>query len=448
MKYRFLLWLLVVASVCNGQIVGVISAGSSNRNLGSSPEKTYVSPPAAPTFTSPATITDAVGSSLESGEISGAADILIDDNAIAGLFNNRLRPNGISNKRFKSAGSTRIVVGGDNVTSGMQVIAPLNGSDNLSYYHLGILGNSNTAEDGVSGINHLASVSGTTVRVEDVVIRDVEFAGILMNEGTSGEKYNSITLNFVRVFGYPVEGEGFYLGSTNKLSSFSTISLLEMSHCYVYNKLREGLQITHVADGVNAECAKIEHFTAYTVGQTSPMPEQQYLLQVHNSNGYIKKSIFHKGTRPINIFTHGFVFEDCYFEWDTNDPIYMGRLEDAGAFGSSAIAGNGQPVIFRRCIFNPSVNVDELIRILERDCNVQFIDCYFSNRIAGGVAANLISDERGASPTNTISNTGYTIGPPLDSPTYTNHDWSDETHGRVTADYYYNLGLGAFTPDP
>jgi hypothetical protein len=448
MRYKFLLWLLLTTVTCSGQIAGVISAGSSNRNSGSSPEKTYVSPSAAPSFSSPVTITDAVGSSLESGEISGASDILVNENATPGLFNNRLRPNGISSKRFKSSGSSRIFIGGDNVTSGMQVIAPLNGSDNLSYYHVGIVGNSDDGQDGVSGVNHLASVSGTTVTVEDVIIRNVEFAGVLMNEGTSGEKYNSITLNFVRVFGYPVEGEGFYIGSTNKLSSFSTISLLEMSHCYVYNKLREGLQLTHIADGINAECAKIEHFTAYTVGQTSLMPEQQYLLQVHNSNGYIKKSIFHKGTRPINIFTHGFVFEDCYFEWDTNDPIYMGRLEAGDAFGSSAIAGNGQPIVFRRCIFNPSVNVDELIRILETDCNITFEDCYFSNRIAGGVAGNLISDERGSSPTNTISNTGYTIGPPLASPEYINHDPLDPDAGKVTSDFYYDLGLGYLTPDP
>lgn len=446
MKYRFLLWLLLVTSVCDAQIAAVVSAGSNNRNSGGAAEKTYVDVPAAPSFTSPATITDAVGSSLESGEIGGASDILIDDNAIEGLFNNRLRPNGISSKRFKSAGSTRIYVGGDNVTSGMQVIAPLGGANLNNFYHLGIIGNSDDAEDGVSGINHLASVSGSTILAEDIVIRNVEFAGALINEGTTGEKYLSIILNFVRVFGYPVEGEGFYIGSTNKLSNFSTIDYLEMSHCYVYNKLREGLQITHVADGVNAECAKIEHFTAYQVGQSSPMPEQQYLVQVHNSNGYIKKSIFHHGNRPANIFTHGFTFEDCYFEWDTDDPIYIGRLESETAFGASAIAGNGQPIVFRRCIFAPSVNVTTLVRILETDCNIQFIDCIFSDRIS-----TLISDERGGSPSNTISNTGGTTVSAASIPTvtYKNHDPLDEdNHGRITSDYHYNLGLGAFSPDP
>lgn len=438
MKYKFLLWLLVVASVCNGQIVGVISAGSSNRNSGTSPEKTYVSPPAAPTFTSPATITDAVGSSLESGEISGAADILIDDNAIAGLFNNRLRPNGISNKRFKSAGSTRIFVGGDNVTTGQQVIAPLNGSDVLSYYHIGIQGNSSLAQTGISGLNHLASVSGTTVLAEDVVIKDVEFAGALINESTSGEKYLSINLSFIRVFGYPDEGEGFYIGSTNKLSNFSTTDALVMSHCLSYNKGREGLQITSGLD------AQIEHVTCRLSG-LADISGQNNIVQVHNYNGYIKKSIFHGGPHPMNLFTHGFLFEDCYFEWDADNPIYMGRLLDAAAFGASALAGNGQPVIFRRCIFAPTVTVTNLIRILETDCNIIFEDCIFSDRIS-----NIILDDRPGSPSNTISNTGGSVvaAASIPSPTYTNFDPADYTHGRVTSDYHYNLGLGAFSPDP
>jgi hypothetical protein len=439
MKYKFLLWLLLFASVCNAQIAAVVSAGSSNRNSGSPAEKTYVDVPAAPSFTSPATITDAVGSSLESGEISGASDILIDDNAIAGLFNNRLRPNAISSKRFKSAGSTRIFVGGDNVTTGMQVIAPLNGSDILSYYHIGIQGNSSTAQTGISGLNHLASVSGTTVLAEDVVIKDVEFAGCLINESTSGEKYISITLNFIRVFGYPDEGEGFYIGSTNKLSNFSTTDALVMNHCLSYNKGREGLQITSGLD------AQISHITCRLSGVEN-IAGQNNMLQVHNYNGYIKKSIFHGGPHPMNLFTHGFLFEDCYFEWDADNPIYMGRLLDAAAFGASALAGNGQPVTFRRCIFAPTVNVTNLIRILETDCNIVFEDCIFSDRIS-----NIILDDRAGSPTNTISNTGGSVvaAASIPSPTYKNFDPADEdNHGRVTSDYHYNLGLGAFSPDP
>ena len=121
----------------------------------------------------------------------------------------------------------------------------------------------------------------------------------------------------------------------------------------------------------------------------------------------------------------------------------MGRLLAADAFGPSALAGNGQPVVFRRCVFAPSVNVTNLIRILERDCNVIFEDCIFSDRIA-----NIISDERGAGATNTISNTGGVIveAEAIPSPTYTNHDPDADDHGLVTSLYHYLKSMGYLTP--
>lgn len=394
-----------------------------------------------PSFTSPVTITDLVGSSLESGEVSGANDILVNGGAIPGLFNNRLRPNGISNRRFKSA-SGRIYVGGNNVATGQQVIAPLNGADNLKYYHLGLTGNSNTGTSGISGLNHLASAGGTTVEAVDLVIKDMSFSSVQINQSTDGVKYSSITLRDVRCFGYSAEGEVFYIGSTNKTSAFSTIDSLVMTNCYGTNKGRDGLQITHVANGSNPNCAQIEYGTIYDVGKAN-ISTQRLLTQIHNTNGYCKKYIFHKAPEPANIFTHGFTFEDCYFEWDTDSPIYIGRLKASDAFGGSALAGNGLPITFRRCYFNPSVSQTRLARILETDCNIVFEDCYFSNRIASGVLANLISDERGASPSNTISNTGYTIGPPLASPTYTNHDPAQEdTHGLCTSVFWVTKHMG------
>lgn len=450
---RLLPLLLVSVVVSYGQ-QATISVSTSNNAAGSTgstpppPPKVYVTIPTAPAFTTPATVTDVVGSSLESSEIPGnTADILIGENAIPGAFNNRLRPNAISNRRFKSAGSGRIFIGGDNVAASQQVVASLNNSDNLSYYHLGFKGNSNAAVTGTSGIFHQASVAGTTVFLEDIIVKNVEFAGALINEGTSGEHYGTVTLRFYRVFGHWQEGEVFYIGNTHKLADFSTINNIVIHHGYGTDKGRDGLQITHAADGTNRTCARIDHVTIYDVGKKNEAT-QRLLTQIHNSNGYVKKSIFQKGPEPANIFTHDFLFEDCYFEWDSNNPIYIGRLKSATAFGSSALAGNGQPIIFRRCIFNPSITVDRLARILETDCNIIFEDCYFSNRIAGGVLGNLISDERGASPANTISNTGYTIGPPLASPEYINHDPLDPDAGKLTSDFYYDLGMGYLTPDP
>lgn len=451
-KLRLLLAIALTAASSYGQQV-TVSASTANNAAGAASTtppptgKVYVEIPAAPAFTTPATITDAAGSSIESGEISAALDVLVAGNAIPNLYNNRFRPNGISNRRFKSVGSERVFVGGDNVLTGQQAVASLGNSDNLRYYHLGIIGNSNLSVTGTSGLFHQASVAGTTVLLEDVIVKNVEFAGILINEGTTGEKYASITINFLRVFGHWTEGEILYAGNTHKLVDFSTIDNIVVHHLYGTDKGRDGIQITHASDGVNRECVKVDHVTIYDVGKKNEAT-QRLLTQIHNSNGYIKKSIFHKAPEPANIFTNDFLFEDCYFEWDGNYPLYIGRLKSATAFGASALAGNGQPIIFRRCIFNPSVTVDRLARILETDCNIIFEDCYFSNRIAGGVLGNLISDERGASPSNTISITGQTIGPPLASPEYTNHDPLDPDAGKITSDFYYDLGMGYLTPDP
>lgn len=446
MKHKFLLWVLIVSASCNAQIVGVISAGSSNRNS-STPEKTYVDVPASPTFTSPATITDAVGSSLESGEISDASDILIDDNAIPGLFNNRLRPNGISNKRFKSAASDRIYIGGDNVSTGTQVITTLNGSDNLSYYNLGIVGNSNPAVTGISGINHLASVSGTTCLFSNLVIRNTSFASVQINESTDGDKYTSITLEFIAGFPYTPtdpDGEFIYVGSTNKAANRSKIELFTGTHLYGTGKYRDGLQITWAKD------MRVDHVTIYNCG-SGPLPDnagQNRSFQIHNSNGYVRNSIFHSTNTasPGEIFAHGVTFTNGYIEWAMNESIYIGDLEssDFGPNGTNEYATRDS-IIFENYIFAPSVSVTNCFRIFERNAPVMIRNCTFTDNIT-----NVVSDQRGASPPNTISivNPTYVTSASIPTVTYTNHDYNQSDHGRVTSDLHYFLGLGAFTPDP
>jgi hypothetical protein len=441
MKYKFLLWLLLVASICDAQIAAVVSAGTNNRNSQST-EKTYVEVPSPPSFTSPATITDAVGSSVESGEISGATDVLIAENATPGLFNNRLRPNGISGIRFKSA-TGRIKVG-NTVSASQQVIAPLTGSDNLSYYHLHVVGNPSSAVTGISGINHLASAGGTTVYFEDIVIENTGFACAQINQSTDGLKYASITLAFVRGFGYNTEGEGFYIGSTNKAANRSKIDYLSMYHCYATDKYRDGLQITW------AKIMEVSNITIYNCG-LGPLPAnagQNRLFQIHNSNGYVNNSIFHatypNTAQPGEVFAHGVTFDNGYIEWAVDEPIYIGDLESSsyGPNGTNEYATRDS-IIFEDYIFAPSVDVANLFEIHERNAPVMIRNCTFNSHVL-----NVVSDQRGGSPGNTITivNPTYADVPTV---TYKNHDVNDyDNHGRVTSNYHYYLGLGAFTPTP
>ena len=413
---------------------------------GVTPPLTYVDIPASPSFTSPATITDAVGNSVESGEIGGALDVLLNENVTPGLFNNRLRPNGISNRRFKSL-TGRIKVG-NTVSASQQIIAPLNNSDNLSYYHLHVIGNPSNAVTGISGLNHLASAGGTTVLFEDIVVQNTSFACVQINQSTDGVKYASITLRFIRGFGYNVEGEGFYIGSTNKASARSKIDLLIMDHCYATDKYRDGLQVTWAKD------MRITNGTIYNCG-VGPLPENQgqnRLFQIHNSNGYVHNYIFHAiapyTSEPGEVFAHGVTFLNGYVEWAVDKAIYIGDLESSayGPNGTNEYATR-EPIIFDGYVFAPSVNVANLFEMRERNANFILRNCVFSSRIA-----NIIDDQRGASPGNTI-----TIEPScvtvdaadIPTVTYNNHDPDQyDTHGLVTSTYHYNRGLGYRTPEP
>jgi hypothetical protein len=411
------------------------------------PSLVYVDIPDAPSFSSPATVTDSVGNSLESGEITGnAADILLAQNAVAGAFNNRLRPNGISNRRFKSA-SGRIMIGGNNVTTGQQSIAPLNGSDNLKYYHIGIKGNDNPAVTGISGFNHLASAGGTTVELHDAVIRNTSFACIQINQSTDGVKYASIVIRHVRGFGFlptDPEGEWFYIGSTNKAANRSKIEILDISHCFGYNKYRDGLQITWAKD------MRVTNVTVVDCG-IGGLNGQNNLFQIHNSNGYINNSIFFcsagKTAKPGEIFAQGVTFENGYIGWAVNEPIYIGDLEssDFGPNGSNEYATR-DPIIFDGYVFAPSVTVDYLLEIRERNANIIFRNCIFSSN-----GTSVYNDQRGVTPGNTITiePSCITVAPSaIPDPTFTNFDADqDTTHGLVTSSYHYNRGLGYRTPE-
>lgn len=405
----------------------------------------YVGIPAPPAFGTTTTITTAVGSSLESGETGGNRDILIPN-----PFQERLRPNGLvgtsgSPYRYKSVSdSTRSWIGGDILTTGQQVITSLNNSNFNYFYHLGLVGDSNPAVTGISGLAWLATAGGVTVKAEDLIIRDMEFAGVLINQSTTGNSYTLIDLRFLRIFGHSAEGEGCYLGSTNKTANFSPITQAIVQNFYATNKGRDGFQVTHCAN------LQAKNITCYDVGKAD-ISGQNRLVQIHNTNGYIEYSIFHKAPELADIFTHGFEFRDCYFEWDDKDNAnnnagYIGELENASAFGASASAGNNQPLVFRRCIFKSNVAVLNLFRILEDDCHVQFIDCIFSDNIT-----NIWSDERTDKVTYQITNTNptYLSASSIPSPTYKNHLYTDEeNHGLITSTYHHSRGMGYRTPVP
>ena len=390
----------------------------------------YIEVPTPPTFGTTTTITDAVGSSVESGELSGNTDVLV-----ATPFEQRLRPNGLVGTsgtpyRFKSeSDSARSWIGGSVVAQGQQVSADLNGSDFNEYYHLGLKGDPLTVETGISGFFWQASIGGTTIKHSDIIVTDVYFAGYQINEGTTGEKYNLIDLRFIRIFGHPDEGECFYIGNTNKVT-FSYIDSFILYHAFGTNKGRDALQVN------NHLALDIQQCTFYDNGKAD-IAGQNRLVQVQNCNGTIKNCVFDGAPELFDIFTHGVTFENCYFRWDSDDDGYIGKLTSQY---TGVDTENNQPLTFRNCIFDPSVTqTRQLIVVVEDECNVVFEDCQFGTNCNG---QNTYLDNRTDKVTYSITETGstaYTGG----TPTYKSLNINDEnTHGLLGSCTQRTLGMG------
>jgi hypothetical protein len=409
------------------------------------PVKTYKVMPADPTLGSTATITDAVGPTLESGEISpgGRKDILVTGPA----YNNSLIPNGLVGTsgapyRFFSLSSpTRTYVGGNTLTAGQQAVSSLNSSNFTYFYGLGIVGNSSTGVAGISGVSYNALSNGATFTFSNTIIHDVSYAGFQVNSGTPANSYNNININFTRIFGYSIEGEGFYLGNTNTSSYSPYTGITSIKDNLVYNKGRECIQV----NGHNF--ADIKNFTGVTCGAAA-INGQDYLLQVQNSNGRVAYSIFDGAPELVNLATHNVTISFCYFRWNgstsnlngyvanylTSYSTYVGYTNPPGGGGSGKI-------LFENCIFDPDNAVTNMLFVDDPNVTIEFKNCIFKTNIT-----NLFFDNRGASNYSLIgtktTNGNSTLADP-ENPTYNNLLYSSEsTHGLVTNDLYYWMGLG------
>ena len=113
----------------------------------------------------------------------------------------------------------------------------------------------------------------------------------------------------------------------------------------------------------------------------------------------------------------------------------------SAAYGSYDETGNNLPLTFRRCTFDPSVNVTALCDWRERESNLVFEACNFSNRIG-----TLTTDNRGGSPNNAFFNSGatYLDEQNMPKPVYTNWVPSNyTTHALNTEPEHSDKGFRA-----
>lgn len=395
-------------------------------------EPKYSDIPSSPEFGVSKTISyaDSTTGNIFSSKVVGFKDF-----EVSGTWD-RLVVNGIigdatTKVRFRNLdGQTKLGnASGAYKTSGC--IGSLNNSNHVDFYGksplepLVMQGNTN-------GIQWNPLPLGTDQTLQNIVTKGLGFAGVLINSSDKTRLYNKLDISFFRVFGSNAEGEVFYVGNTG--TSYAMLNEVTIRNCFGTDKGRDGLQISSTYKLLVEKC------TFYDLGKTNTA-QQNHLFQVANSNGVIRDSIFEKAPRLCNIFAHDLVIENCYFSWSHNTFGYIGH---AATTYPTFQTGNGKPIVFRNCIFDPSIDTDVLVSVAERTANVVFENCKFSTRIK-----KVFGDARIAGHTNQLigdltTNGNIQVAPEeLPKPTYKSLSADDYLdHGLNTNLELHNRGVG------
>lgn len=445
MKRGLLLLVSLLISFCQ-------QAQSKIDFLTQSAQKTYttVTRTAIPTFTSTATITDAVGPTLESGEISpsGRRQILVTGPTYANsLIPNALIGSSGSPYQFKSLDvNNRTTLGGDVLTTGQQVTASLNSSNYVYYYSLNFTGDSNSGVSGISGAAFTALSTGAHVGYFDIVATNLSYAGLQINSGSNSLSYADFILEGYRVFGYVIEGEGAYLGSTDTNNHSEYTGTTTVYNFLAYNKGREGIQF---AGHHNVDAS---HITCVNVGQAGVALDQIFGFQFQNSHGTITKSIFDGSGRPMNLASHDLYMEDMYFHWTGGSGVNAsGYVANLLTSYPSPITPTNNPsggstgkIVCNRCEFDVDVATDHIIWVDDPNVTIEI-----TNSIVDPLITAVYHDNRGASNYSLVgglSDHGNVVSTPH-VPVYSNFTTTDYSgHGLITDDYYYYKGMGYRTP--
>jgi hypothetical protein len=394
--------------------------------------KRYVPIPNRPTFTTPTTITYAGTSTgnILTATMGGQTDALLSgawDRAVAnGIVGTSGTP-----RRYSNVDSSTVIGNVAGAFPTDQCFKSLNSSTWVEIYGKSasepfvLAGNRN-------GVQWNALAAGAVVKARNVVCKDLSFAGTLINTGNNTLSYALVEISFYRVFGLNTEGEGLYLGSTDKVN-YSMYTQCIVQHIFIYNKGRDGVQFNNHFD------LQAENITVLDVGIEDVLDQNQ-LIQIQNCNGFVRNSIFKNAPSIGNIFANGVVIENCYFKWEAGY-MYLGRLATAY---SAAPTANNQPIIFRNCIFDPDTNVTDLFDVLEDGCDITLEDCIISTRVS-----NIFLDERVDKVTYSLSDTGTTWVAPsaIKQVTILSTDANNyKYHGLCTSTFHYLRGMGYRTP--
>lgn len=381
---------------------------------------TVVVIPEAPVMSDPLTLqySDTTTGNITAAVLDGHTNVYLQ-----GVWD-RLVCNNIQNITFRNLdGNTRLGnAAGAFTASGC--IGSLNGSTGCIFCGksaeepLILEGNNN-------GLQWLALAGGSSIKAQNVVVRDVGFAGALINTSDGTLHFTLVELYDFRIILLDTDGEPIYTGST-LVTNFSLLNQTLFSNIYGANKGRDGFQVNNHLD------AQHSNITMYNVGAANGV-NQNHLFQNQNCNGFCRNFVFHIAPVMGSIFTHGYVYENGYLF--ASDQIYAGRLLDS--YTALHQAANRMPVLFIGIHFDSDVPIAFLFDVHEDQCDYILIGCTFGANIG-----DIFDDNRVDDSTHLLLNFDGSDAT-VSQPTYRNHDKTDfENHGVLTSLYNLNKGQG------
>ena len=336
--------------------------------------------------------------------------------------------------RFFLNGNT---IGGALITTGDKVLQV---GDYWEVYGGVLEGDDSAVDTGIIGISRGPSTTGLNQLYQDLVIKDMYFAGTQLNTTDGSKYYQELSFVDIRVFGHPAEGEGFYVGNTAKPAQVIVRNTYGRN-VLVTNKGREGLQLNSIVPSGGDYGVDYEYVTCFDTGLKGESG-QWYSFQVQNASGYIKHSIFDTSVRIGIIATHGMTFENVFFNLVEDRSFFMQKFTTA--FVSGTRVTQGIPLIFVNCHFRGDVTIANLFQMEEDECSVILMNCTFSDNIT-----NIFDDQRSDKVSYSITNINGTVIPIANMPAPTYNNMNPDlplTHGLVTSAYHLNLGQGYRSP--
>jgi hypothetical protein len=417
--------LILISSLCHGQILPGVTAVSLRYNTGA---KVYVDIPEPPTFGDTHTLVYATtGSGIQSGDTGGKQQFRVSGNYPFMQFN-VVNSDDYSLTSFdNSAPANWSVIGSPSPND--YSLDNINASHGLSLYRLRFEGSDNLIK--WNGTDTTLTLK--QFYIENCIFRNAGFGGIIINQNVSGDGYGKFTSRFNSFTGSGHERH--YLGRTGTSIQYY-MDTTTIEHIYADSSWREVVQMN------NHKYVKVSNIT----GRHGGLHPEEGVGQLNGFQGqgigagYIKDSYFESAS-PGMVSTTGMDLINNRIKWTNTDrPIYFQDMENNN-YGHFKNVGDDTVRIEGNDFECEGYELTYVLWLQEKNCHYVIRN----NRFPPGATSMYRVD--GVAPLS-ITVSGNTFDSD-ELPPVTFGDHPDPDYAPywkvITSDYDYNKGRGALT---